>query len=152
MAEIKYYTYVDILRLDMGKQTFDTDSLRHLVAEALTQVPADIVDKAYKDCYFLTADPEIKGAHIPKDIIQNRDIIVLSRGLYKEPFEEQSNVILHEVAHYVFAHKPLDERLRQGKLNPMELVSSEKSQEAEAEALKDKWLADYSKSHKKGVV
>jgi hypothetical protein len=152
MAEIKYYTYVDILRLDLGKQTFDTDSLKHLVAKVLTQVPADIVDKVYEDCFFFTIDERKKGAFLSKNIIQDRNIIFLTHELYGPLSELKDDIILHEIAHYYLDHKSWDERFKSEKRDPEDLISTTKNQEIDAHKLKDKWLADYSKNHERGAL
>ncbi len=86
MAEIKYYSKDEIIyKGKLCDAVLIDDSLMHLIAEALTRAPRDIVDQTFKDCTFFRIDPiKAAGTFIPKSIHQGRNIIFLSQGLFDD--------------------------------------------------------------------
>lgn len=133
MAMIQYYTEEEIHNEDAGSVTMGQDELRYLLAIVLTNVPADIVDMTFENCLFVALNPKTWGEFLPNDFIGDKGIIVFPWEIFDWPLEKQTDVILHEIAHFVLGHKA-----------GFDVGGSavKKRQEAEADKLRDKWLSE----------
>jgi len=157
MTEINYYSEDEInCKGKICNAGFIDDSLLRILADALTRAPAEIVDKALSNCTFFRMDPiKAAGTFIPKSIHQGKNIIFLSQGLFDVSIDCRRKIILHEIAHYILHHKTWADESAQGKINAMtftKIKEDMQNQEKEADKLRDKWLADYSKSHEGGAL
>jgi hypothetical protein len=131
----KYLTSEEIFYEDAGVVTLLNKDLRYLLAEILTRIPGEIVKHVYHNCLFLIPKPEEKACYISNRITEDKHIILFHSDLFNWPKEEQINVILNEIAHYFLGHKSTLEGS----------VVDWKQQEKEADALRDKWLAEWSR-------
>ena len=123
------YTVEEIWDMDGGMSTAGNDRLRHSVACALSKVPKTIVDYVFERCIFLMPIYEERGCFVPKKVIRDKSIIMLSERLDEK---EMERTILHEVAHSYLGHRSVllcDLSEREGR-----------EQEKEADGKVDEWL------------
>ena len=105
-----YYRATEIHYLDAGLVTLGVDPLRNLLAKVLTTIPTDVVDRLFDECVFLMPERAERGCFIPGRIITGKDIIMFPEDILEWPEQEQSQLILHEVAHFALGHRsPLED-------------------------------------------
>jgi hypothetical protein len=106
----QYYTFGEIYPQTGGIITVGYETWRHLLSSILLKLPAYVVDAVLRNCLFIMPNPEDKGSFIPNRIIKNRHIIHFPNSLLGWPEDQQVNIVLHQIAHYVLRHwSPLEE-------------------------------------------
>ena len=124
------YTPEEIHYMDAGMVTLGVSELRNLVANVLTCVPKEVVDRLFEECLILVPEPAEQGCYIPKTLVGGKHIIMFPFDIFGWPQEQQTHVILHESAHFALGHR-----------SPVEdVVLDYDRQEEEAEALVERWM------------
>lgn len=132
----KRLTPEEIHYMDAGSFTMGNDRLRNVISTVLTKAPIDVVENLMDSCVMLMPWIEdAKGVFLPKELLADKDVILLPEALLDLEWSEIEFVILHEAAHYTLGHEsPVT--------NP---ALDYDAQEHEADALVEQWLRDTNK-------
>lgn len=134
---LRHYSVEQIIYAFAGLNEI-SDEEERIIADALTILDKELVDRIVQDVYFISASL-IKALCLPLSTSQlkgKKAIIFLSDGLSKLTRKEIKQDILHEIAHYALRHKCLFD-FELDKMNREYL-----EQEKEADRLVKKWNAN----------
>ena len=109
------------------------DDATKIILWSLAKIPARVIDRLSKKCLILVpAECETRGMHVPRKLLQGKEVIVLAEGIFNLPLEEAEWIVQHEVAHFWLRHKS----------SVLETMSNEDAerQESEADEQVAKWL------------
>jgi hypothetical protein len=131
---IKYsWKEVDYAFGSMNNQV--SDEFRIMLDEALTKIPAEIVDWASKSIIFVSSRDDCHGYFVNrKDWKTVRGFVFLCEVLKNKSKEEQASTIVHEIAHAKLNHRsPILCDLSQ---------EDQERQEKEADNLARAWIGE----------
>ena len=133
MATQHYYSYDEIHKKFGVEFKLDSYDLRKIIEQLLTYVPANVVDYLINHCLVISNWHNCDGIYLENELIQGKDIILLSECLLDGDENQRDEVILHEFAHCWLKHT-----------SPVltESMSGEEmlKQEEEADELMYKWI------------
>lgn len=112
------------------------ENQRYFIAEALSKLDKEIVDKLAEEVLFV-ASYEDRCFFLPLNAkhLEIKKGIFFSEGLFNEKDDFIIKIILHEVAHFILKHKCLFD-FEEGK------EAEKDKQEEEADELVKKWLKE----------
>jgi hypothetical protein len=135
--------YYNVDYFYLNRDTMNTkghDALPSLLADIIYIIPKEFLDDVLSNCVFLMLDETVFPAYyVPKKIIEGKSLIVFPDNLFSKDEEGRTDMILHEIAHYVLRHS-----------DPGIYNEAYSEQEKEANALRKKWKDDWEKYQKGG--
>lgn len=136
--KLKRYSIEDIycklekLAIKKGKRILGDENISVILAEAMSFLPKNLVDRVIKDVYFLPHNPYFQrgfcmsAEHLLEEMLGKKAIIYFT---FDDNEKTIIKTILHEIAHYVLNHKG-------------GFPTGDPAEEKEANELADKWLKE----------
>jgi hypothetical protein len=126
---------LEVIKKKFKNKLIGSALMQHLVCEALTLLPKDIVDRVTKTCWFVSSFEDAFGFTLRGDELGGKHLVFLSDDLLSEGRYQQCYTVLHEIGHVLASH-------RNSILKP-QTVSEIRSQEKEADSFAKKYLSDF---------
>jgi hypothetical protein len=135
-----YYTWEQVLRHpSFADAVIAAKDFSFITANALSLLPADIVDEALANCLFIQIDPQkTDGRYLHGEDVKGKSLLLLFTSDYAVEHAPLLYywVILHEFAHYRLNH-------RQFRSTPDKVREVIEYTEKEANTLTFQWLSQY---------